>query len=276
MIINEKPQTEEEVAAQQAEARKSTAEGEFVIICEDKKRLLNESELLKNEINTLKSVIEKSKNEISLIKEKIINIQDTSLELQKETNTLIENKESFLNEFKQFENDVFIKKESLNSDILSLDNSYITKKSKLEKETNVLENKNISLKEDSNKILSNIEILKIQEVKQIKSNQEFIIINSNLIKSKDSLDVEIKTLKDIIESNKEILSTNKLDISNIAIEKISKENEIIELDKVIEIKKIEYKSIESKAFSLTTREDTLNQKEEYIKTQYERAGIKYE
>ena len=267
---------DEEIVAQQAEARKAVSEGEFVILSEDKKRLVADSKELELEIENSNKILRTVKDEIIVIGNKISDIKNLHTEEQKKLNNITKDKQKEEEAFQDFQKEIYKKKEELNSEIQNLGNDYISKKAEKEKDLHYIQSSIVLSKDESKKIESILTELKNQEVVYLKKNQELKDINEGFISIKESFESTIEKQKQAIEENKESINNQKLAINGLDLDISLKQKEITKISIDISSKKEEYKLFEMKMFAFAAREDTLSQKEEYIKAQYERAGVKWE
>lgn len=276
MLINKNEPTEEEVRAAQAESRRSTAEGEFVIICEDTKRMRGVLSEVNENIIKGNKIIENNNNEIKETNDKILEVKKSLEIVENEFKDFVIEKDS-----KKLEIDEDIKKkyaqiDTLNSDILELSKKHDSNKFEKAKEITDIEGKKSTLigeikkleitkqesEADARKFEKSIETLKgiLEDLEVKKSfNEKTIVSQGDTIVEQDGI---ISKNNIHIKNQEEIIGNNDVTISI--------------LEKNILIKEEEYKTVEKKAFAITDREDKLNQKEEFIKSQYERAGIKWE
>jgi len=268
--------TKEEEDALFAENRKAKAEGEFVILLEDKKRVADMIEGIKNDIQAGKDIIEKNNEKINETNEEILKVQGSLREEKQYFEEYIKQ-----TDIKKSEIDEDIKKkeqekEELRSEILSLSNKHDLDKFTKSQEIKELETKQEYLKSDIKKLEDNKEqynkdiVIKKENLDSIigkiqKANEEKLESDRIIL----SLNNQIEDLKGVITNTKTII--NQQDII-----KQNKELEITALDSKIEQKEKEYKEVEPKAFMLLAREEILDQKEAFIKSQYDRAGIKWE
>ena len=98
----------------------------------------------------------------------------------------------------------------------------------------------------------------------------------NLEGKKLNLSGVVERMENEISSQNENLAGIKKSIVDGKKEVALKDEQIEKLDKSIAQKEAEYKIHEDKLFSIQKREDAINEKEEFIKSQYQRAGVKWE
>ena len=274
--ITQKNNEEIEILAEQAEARKSTAEGEFVIILEDKKRILKDIEKINDDIKVGKETIDKKNIEIDSLNNKIIEVQSLLRDNQQELNEFNESKviekDKIIEEIKGKN----IEKDKLSSEILDIFN-----KNELEKFNNSKDIKELELKKDSLK--QEIEKLDNKNKENIKYldiyNKDIDVLLSNIeIKKQKELELNNKltSLNNSIEDQEKIKKNNLLSISQQETKIDENKNSITELEKEIESNKTLNESEKSIHISLLSKQRTLEQKTAFIKSQYESAGIKWE
>lgn len=276
MEINRTAPTEAELEARHAEARKATAEGEFIILSEGKKKLKSDSEGLKVIIETDREVIEMNKQEIVKLKSTILDLGTSYTKEKENLNQLIIDKETAEQEFIDVKNSCEKQVQDTKAEIThKLQVLSDTKKEK-DKEIEEVENKkklilekieteNINLRaltQQLEKESSNISSLLV--TKENLQNETISLTKNNEKLKNDSIDLETEKAK----KNLELENVNENIKTKIAIEK--------QLDSDIEKKTEEYKSIEGKAFSILQASDNLNKKEAFIRSQYERAGIEWQ
>lgn len=269
-------QTEQEISAQQAEARRSTAEGEFVVILEDKKRITSEINIIEENIKIGKKNIDYNLEKINTLNQSILDIQSS---LRKEKQGLDEFIKESNNKKDTIQGEIDKKnkeKEEIVFEIVSLSKQHETDKFGKSQEIKTLEATYKSL---------NTEIGKFNEEKSkiIKDIYGYEKIFSDLAKQEEELLHKKKTIESTItsllneiENQKGVIVNNKVILNQQDDKKKEKETEISKLDEKIIIKEKEYKEIESKAFSILNKQQLLDNKTAFIKGQYERAGIKWE
>jgi chromosome segregation ATPase len=276
--ISKEPQTksEQEHSAQLAESRKNTAEGEFIILSENKKKLEKDVVDLQSEISANKILVEKTKQDIVVVQ----NNHQESIKLfeshKAELGHLYIGILDVKRDLELFKKESELVKEKISSDV----EKFISSKNKEVEE----KNKEIEVLDSSKKGLeSNIKDAKVILDNQSKANEDSSIVLEGLEKKITSLLFQETNLKssieriksDIKELNSDYLKYRE-EVNSIVKDLSDKKEESTTLDIEIEKKKKEYKEVESKSFVITQKQDLLNQKEAFIKSRYERAGIKYE
>lgn len=268
--------TKEEEDALFAENRKAKAEGEFVILLEDKKRVAGMIDGINNDIQAGKDIIEKNNQKINETNEEILKVQGSLREEKQYFEEYIKQtdiKKSEINEeIKKIEEE----KEELRSEILSLSKKHDLDKFEKSQEIKELETRQEYLKSDIKKLEDNKEQYNKDIV--IKKENLDVILGKIQKANEEKLESDriILSLNNQIEDLKGVITNTKTIINQQDITKQTKEAEIVALDTKIEQKEKEYKEVEPKAFMLLAREEALEQKEAFIKSQYDRAGIKWE
>lgn len=104
------------------------------------------------------------------------------------------------------------------------------------------------------------------------------------VKKKDNAAINEKAATDFaslerigisITTGKKILSDRQTEIDQLDSHIASRKEKSASLDKEIQSKEELYRATESKAFILLKKEEMLNQREAFLKSNYERAGIKW-
>lgn len=271
----EKSISDEEKDALLAEGRKRTAEHEFSIIANDKKRLSNELIEVNSEIDNKKVILSEIDNEVIESKKSLKKVK-SSIDLENEKLTSIkEEVNSFKNQKDKFIELQTIKEKEFNSNLLDLDNKYKEKKLELEKE--LIEQNNIL-----GKVKENIEqqklVLKNFSESQKTKQEELDTLKNNILEIEEIISFknqEIERLDNRISVQNRLIDINKFEIDKLKLDISSKNDALNILNSNIENKTKEYKSMETKVFNFVKREQVLDEKEEYIKQKYQLAGIEY-
>lgn len=273
MEPNTQTLTDEEVAARNAELRKSNAEGEFVTICNDKKRVLAEITELENKKSDLNVSLEEINNQIQSSKNKL---EETKLSLYSENQLLDKVISDRKNSEKELED--FIKSSNEKKDKISLEISTLEKSIEFK---NSLAQKHLQEIEESKKLILNeikikqdylvsLDNQKLQKEKEIENADN---LYKESLNKKATIDLDSEKLNETISINKKILSETISSIEKLNTEISDKKIEIQNLNISIAAKNEEYKQSESKLISIRQRNDVLDQREAFLKIQYERAGI---
>jgi chromosome segregation ATPase len=215
------------------------------------------------------AVIEKNKNDISSLQE----------EFRLTSQSLDETKRAGGEKLKEILNDIETKtkdKEDIEATITSLNDYHEKNKATKFAEIKDLESRKSSISSEINTLsISKESILK--EIEDAKKELESIQMDVDAKKvEKVSAETYVQNLKDQLSSQKTEIENNKVVLNTQASTISGKEIEISDLDKKIADKQEEYTSLEGKAFGILHREELLNQKEAFIKSQFDRAGISYE
>lgn len=276
MEIQRTPPSEEELAARQAEARKSDAESQFMSLSEGKKKLTKDNEEILVEIKTNKEILEQCKTEVIKTKGNILDVQNAYIKENQLISKIIIDREESEKEFKDFMDKIEIEKMNARAEVNSIIKSKEIVKAEKEKEIGVLEEKKNILK-------SRINTLEITHV-SIKKQFDADTANLESLKTnKENLTAEMK----VIQFDMDRLTNVNLDLETdlkkkgLAAESIdnaikNKNKELDEITKKVDGKQEEYKEIEAQAFVVLQRAELINQKELFIKSQFERAGVKWE
>lgn len=268
--------SKEEEDAALAEARRLTAEGQFVALLEEIKRVKNLMSSFEDKINSQKEVIEENNKVIHLVNVKLLEVKNALKVENDNFRGVLKVNESVLSELND---DIFLKRkerEILISKIDGLNLHYENNKILKVKDVKELESKRESIFNEIKKLeekrdLSLLEINKLQATLDNKKSEILKLdgVVSSLELSVSSLKIEIISKDDVIKNNVKIIEEKKKSIKEL-------DEEIIDLKVKIEKKEEEYRTLETNAFAILHRQDALNQKEAFIKSQYERAGIKWE
>lgn len=268
--------TAEEIAAQEIESRVKLAESQFLIIVEDKKRLEREISSLYEVIAINKEIVNKNNTQIFSLKSEILDLQNS---VSKEKENLEVVKTSNAAELKSIEEEKtkrLSEKADIEFSISNLSKTHDKDTSVRNSEIKILESKKISLTNDSIELFKrNGEIVEQILSNETKLNQIELDVTEK-IDENVFLEEKLSSIKGLVGDEETTLAKKRLEISSCDGSILSKNNEINTLQIKIDTKNAELKASEQKAFALISRSDLLNQKEAFIKSQYERAGIKWE
>ncbi len=268
--------SQQEEAAQLAEGRKATAEQQVILIGKDKKRIEVEISEMESKKISLQKEISETGQEFAKIQQDIL---DARNKLNKEIHSLSDAKK----EKSDFEIGVEVVKKKLAADLAEEKNSrqlvlgeLDLRKTELEKQIADIEiNKNEKLLglEKINEEIKKVSILvESLGMKMVEVQQE----NDKLISDKEILLGDVVKLKNQIGDKDTDLKKKEIEIETLNSSIGLKSEELDSLEKSIVTKKVEYSELEKKAFSILNKEDILKQKEAFLRSQYERAGIKWE
>jgi len=209
----------------------------------------------KTKVESSRGLHESILTEIAKSEEKL---EDLKIELQKAQGLMIDEKKAYLVELQEKDKEYHKKFSEIEKDIFVANDTLNEVNAKIEEANDVL-----SIAESS--IVS-----KRAEYDELKNQIELAVLDLQEVKN------TTKTLERDNQDQLTFIASNKEVIKGLD-EKISlKTSEITSLESQIESKTEEYKSIEQKAFNILKREDVLKAKTAFIKSQYERAGIKWE
>lgn len=270
-IIQEVSKDEQSVL--DLENRRLMAESSIELSSVAKKKIDDEVEIKKVELQDLQKQILKKVNEVEKYN---LLISETEISFNNHKKSF----EDFIKESVSEELKIVaeIKQKEAERDSVSLVISDFSKKHELDK---YAKNEEIKQLEDSkNLIIDEIEKLKVEEKEisqSIKIALEKLNISEEGIKKLELKKQELETIifsnRSIMEDQKNFIENNKIFINDGNKEKETKQQEILVLDTDIKGKKEEVKALEGKVFTISNREIVLNQKEAFIKNQFERAGI---
>lgn len=265
-----------EADATDAEARKSTAEGEFVILSETKKKITADIEKIQKDIldsKNIKENIEKeiidSKGYLSEIKK---SIQEYSSVLEK-IKIEIETEKKNQKDFSKLLND---KQEEHDKDIMELELSYQGKNVELQKEIDTLnttiENLNTII-QNSKTTIDSYELVKSEKQKELEKLKKEISEFDKLFHSKEEY---INKLDDRIKNQETLIEQKRLFIEQLKKDFNESNKNLEDINIKITEKQKELDALDQKVFLAVNREEVLNQKEAFIKSKFIKAGIKYE
>jgi chromosome segregation ATPase len=276
--ISKEPQTvsEQEEAARFAEGRKVTAENEVVILGQNKKKIEEDLQKIKEDIQVGNQTIQKNNEEINNTNEQVLEVQNTFRSEKQKFDSFVKERIVLKDQIEEDIKKGNIEKSRIDFEILTASKEHEFSKLNKIQELKNLEDKKTIYNSDIKKISED----KLQVISEINNFQNKLDgIKEETKKANDeknSLEKDVTNLKGEVENQKGIIQNNKVILSQQDSTIITKNNEIDSLVKKIEEKNIEYKSVEQKAFVILQKQDALNQKEAFIKSQYERAGIKWE
>lgn len=266
----------EEQAARAAEARAATAEGQYVIILADIKRVREEQAIIEEKIKQGKDKIDSLNDEIVSLGKNVIECQKSlNEENQKFNEVVAENKVKV----KKLDDEITSRektKRALNQEITDIKDLIRMDKVNSQKELDDLEDKKRILKSDIKALdiqKENTERAVFDSRSSIKTLERNIETKSdeysNLNRSLSMLRNEVEAQQDTIEVNHKAISELKKTIAD-------KEVDLSVWVTKIDAKEQEYRNLELKAFAILTREEKLASKEAFIKSKFEQAGIEYE
>jgi len=257
------------------EQRKAGAESEYLTLCEDKKTILNSIKELDVSIVSNNKIIEEQNKEIALKKIDINSLDKTisekSIELSNINNKIKVAKEEHASFLTSDKNSRML----IEEDFIVFKNNISVKKDALEKEKSDIEKDINSLKEEykntSAKITYIEEEIKTSSLLKAKLEADIVILTTKY----SSLSDKFKDLQDLVKQENETISKKDADIIFIEGQIATAKNDLDSLSVSIESKKSELKDLEQQLFIVSEKQSVLNQKEAFIKAQYDRAGIKW-
>lgn len=268
--------SENDINAMQAENRLIDAEAKIAIILVDKKRILKELDDLEEKIKLSKQIIDDTNLEIISLNKNILEVKSSLRSEKQSLDEFIKEKDSkkleIITDIEKYNKD----KEEIFSTILELSKKHELNKFAQEQEIKDIEAKKGILiaeistltkkEEDFKKNINKLEEVSDKVLSEIETSKE----------EKKKLDSELINLKNKIEDQELTIGNNKIIVSQLDSIILGKKSDVSVLDIKIEQKSIEYKEIESQAFSILQKHEAVNQREAFLKSQYERAGIKWE
>lgn len=223
-------ESEVEIAAQDAETRRLKAEGEFLIICNDKKRLNTEIEAVTEDIKKGKITIEENNEKVHTTNELVIKANESLRKAQQDLETFIKESDSMKTELTEDLKKLSREKTALTLSIESANKNHQDSKKVKEQEILDLQKKKDDLE---------LEIPKY-ETKESNLIKSIDKLSSSLIEARNDLkDTEDKkskaqtSLNDLMgeaESQKKVIDNNKsiIEKHNITIsEKQEQEKSLI-------------------------------------------------
>ncbi len=266
----------DEVIAADAEARRATAEAQFVIICNDKKRILVEIESLNKKIEESKIILQKALVDNENIARLLKEAQTSYIKEKESLQQMVRDHVLAEKDLENFRSSCESKKDQFSFDISSLEKSHEIKKTKNEAELKSYEDSKQLLLDEikaKNNLLESLkrdEIIWLEKINALENSYKIVSGKNN------SSESELVIIKNKITDTQKSLSDETDKLKKLNQEFLDKQNEIKILDSSIAKKNEEYNSLVSKIFLVAQRENLIGQKEAFIKNQYERAGIKWE
>lgn len=258
------------------ENRRNKAESEFIILLEDKKRISLEMEEMDSKTRQAKKTLNEVREEIFETKGFILEVQKSLRNERQLFETEVTKNKEFLAELSVSLAQKAEEKKSMEDSFMAVSKSHEVQKFSMSQENKDLENERFSLLEKKKKLEETCDSLVKQEAdlslllsEAEEKRNKFREIESLLEKQVIVLQNKVEDLGLVIGSKKEAI--DKYD--EVLKEK---EEDIAAWNSKIMLKEQEYKTVESKAFVILNREENIRNKEAFIKSQYERAGIKWE
>lgn len=266
----------EEEAAQLAESRKATAENEFVLLLEDKKRILEEVEIQKSIVEDNKKVIEEGYEKINSINESILEVTSQQ---RKELQKFNEFKNDIDEESKKLSENIITKKKERDGILSEITNGLKIREKNVFEETqeiNALKDQKKSLLDEiTERTLQNKDLLKVIDKNQSTLNDILAKIDESITQRK-ICEGALFSLQSDVEDIKIDIKNKKVIVEQLDGTIASKKREASDWDPKIEAKRDEYNKLESQAFTILEKWEILKNKEAFIKGQYERAGIEWD
>lgn len=265
--------TPEEFAAQQAETRRATAEGQYVIILEDSKRMqakITDGEaIIDAQEDTKKKNLEAIEKSTAILTDLQTKIGEESALLAKATT----NRKSAEASHTDFLETSGKENAQIVENIAELNKSHELSKSQKADELKALEDAKLPIIEETKTVSANLEALKKQEIDATDAADRAEQRHKNALGDIEQANDAIEHLKNVSIAWDDANKTKKIKSDALDTEISAKTDASKKLDTDILEKAAELKGLESRAFAVVTREDLLAQKEAFIKQQYIRAGI---
>lgn len=266
----------EEKAAREVEDRRVTAEGNYVILLQDSKNVRDKIAEGETILASHESVKQEKLDAIEKAKIELSNIQGKIQEENARFADVVAGHAKSREDHTAFKESASKEKESIISDIGSLKSTHLFVKAEQEQEILALEQKKAPMVEEIKSLSEKIEVLKGQEIKHISKVEQAEQKHKNALIDIRNAETAIEGLKKDSCGIDSLMSEKSSEFEGLKTQVEIQKSESEKISAAIEAKKEEFKKLEIKAFSLLSREDTLNQKEEFLKSQYERAGIPWE
>lgn len=269
-------ESEQEEAAQLAEQRKNSAEGDFLILSENKKKLQADIATLSKDIFLSKEELQENQNKISKAKSDLTSLE---ISIQKEKEIYGE----IFSDRQKIENNNIDLKDKFRLDSKKAESAFqdivrglTDKKLEKEKEIRSLEDMKQSILDIVQNKKKELEAFKAghQQEKQIVRELDFK--KENLTHENECLENEIEKKEKNLSEKEIIIKERETQIEGLNNDIGGRQNQIQELDQNIHKKSEEYDAVKGNLFTIANRELLLNQKEAFIKNLYERAGMKFE
>lgn len=265
--------SKQEISVADAESRKDAAESALISAGEAKKAVEEKIIALNETVKVTQDTISRNNDEIHAKSEKLIELRESIRKESEELFLLQDRKNSAIGDISS------AKKEA--SDIRTLSarelseartaHAAIIDGNKKEIVSSLAEKASADAEaRDAKENLKNLKNLEVIELK--KSDDRKIAMETSVAESKAQDDF-LKTLKNKSAEQEALIKQGDLELSHIDQDISEKGEKIESLDRDIAKKTEEYKALETKAFVILRREEALNQKEAFIKSQYDRAGI---
>ncbi len=166
---NATPLDRAEISVIDIEERTANAEAEFNIICNDKKRILGEIELLNKTIFDGKTILEKIKSETDFTEKNLRMVRDSYIKENESLHKIIIDRKAIEKDFEEFKKLSELKFNRISAGISASIDDHNVKKTVFLNELKELENKKQSIIELSKASADSLESLKKQEVNYIKT-----------------------------------------------------------------------------------------------------------
>lgn len=268
--------SEEEIKNIDLENQRKMLEGACFDATEAKRKIEKDIVKIQENIKVGKDTIEQNNKKINETNQNILDVQN-SLRLEQQ-------------KLQELEKYISVKKEEFKAEAVEKDRqlksiiSVITSSDKTRQDNRSNGEEELkSIKDEQSQIINEVKTL---QYSLVSINREVEVKTNNLENVKEEitsldniktlLDSSIGSLKNEIENQKGIIENNKVVLDQCLSSIKEKEKEVSDLKINIFKKEDEYKAIESKAFQILSKQQILDNREAFLKGQYERAGIKWE
>jgi len=269
------PVSESEQEAVLNENRVALAESALQDISEVKKRLLSDIAFLRDACESTQKTIESNKQEIFLSGNKLIEAQNAVQKEKQNVDDRIECKRAVEQEIEEVKNQLAEVKDEAEAELTAARKNYELVIREAEKEVEVLNGEKDMLNSEIGDLKNLLENLStagtVERAKSEKLAKESDVLATRI----DSHNSTISILKEETLNQKDIINKKNLEIADLDAVLVNKKEQVVAFDAAIAKKEDEYKAVESKAFTILQKQEALNQKEAFIKSQYERSGISW-
>ncbi len=270
------PLSQEEIEVLNLEARRTSAESALQETSNANKTLEEKMAKTQASIDAGEETIKKNTATILETQDQIVKIQEdvkteaTSLEDFKRS------KESYISSLNKKVDDKKEELKTIEENIVGVLAQFDAEKATREKDLADIEDKSKSAADEFVRLTGQKNTAEKELAQAEKDLENKKIEVENVIKQKTSLEGSISSCNEEIKAQKIEIEKNNTALGAQEKSIKEKQDEISSLDTKIAEKSKEYKDLEPKAFGILQREEILNQKTAFIKSQYERAGIEWQ
>lgn len=268
--------SEEEQAVLRLEERRTAAETALQSASEAKKRIEGDVDTLSKNAESLREVIEKNNAEIATTGNSVLEAQNSVRKESQNLDELIQKKKGIEKEIEDLSVSLTDSKARTAAEIAGLKKDHESAKASINKDIIDLEAKKTKLDDDIKTSENNLSNLKNTETSELAKHELKKKEYDALLATLEGLNTTISKLKGEVIDQETILGKKKLEVGQCDADILLKKDTIKQLDADISKKKQEYKALEASAFSIISKQQTLENREEFIRAKYDRAGIKWE